>query len=163
MISPYDVLGVDPAASDAEIRRAYLALARRFHPDANPGGEARMRAVNEAWAIVGDRERRRAYDRGAATTDTGFTPDDPVEDGFDPRAQPDVPYRPHTVREVRRQGALSVAPIGVFISSVVVALAGVYFNVPALIGVGIVLFSLACIGLVVVLLLAMVSARRDEG
>jgi len=160
---PYEVLGVSPEASDAEIRRAYLALARRFHPDANPGGEDRMRAVNEAWAILGDRERRRAYDRGAATVDRGFTPDDPVDDGFDPRIQPDVPYRPHSAKEVRRRGALTVAPVAAFAASVIVAGAGIFFNMGALLGLGVVLFSIACIAMVVVLLLAMVDARKDEG
>ena len=166
MTDPYVVLGVEPTASDTEIRRAYVALARRFHPDANPGGEDRMREINEAWAVLGDRERRRDHDRRAAngtTADAGFRPDDLGEDGFDPRAQPDVPYRPHTVREVRRQGALSIAPVAVFAASLVVGGAGIFFNAGALIGLGVALFSLACVAMVVVLLLAMVDARRDEG
>ena len=71
-MNPYSVLGVEPTANDAEIRRAYLALARRFHPDANPGGDERMRAINEAWAILGDRERRSDWDRQAAPA-PGFT------------------------------------------------------------------------------------------
>jgi hypothetical protein len=50
-MSPYDVLGVSPDASQAEIRRAYLTLARRHHPDA--GGNADdMRRLNEAWAAL---------------------------------------------------------------------------------------------------------------
>ncbi len=50
-MSPYDVLGVSPGASQAEIRRAYLTLARRHHPDA--GGDAdEMRRLNEAWAAL---------------------------------------------------------------------------------------------------------------
>lgn len=161
-MTPYEVLGVDPKASDAEIRRAYVALARRFHPDTNPGGEERMRAVNEAWAILGDRERRARYDRVDAPP-AGFTPDDPVDDGFDPRAQPDVPYRPHSVREVQRFSALTIAPIGVFAAAVGAFGWGTFFASPVLIGVGVVLFSLACLVLIVVLLLAMVNARRDEG
>lgn len=159
---PYEVLGVSPTASDDEIRRAYVALARRFHPDANPDGEERMRAVNEAWAVLGDRQRRRDYDR-SHTPDPGFRPHEPVDDGFDPRAQPDVPYRPHTTREVRRFGAVTVAPVGVFSAAVVAGGAGVFFDSGLLLGAGVVLFSAACIGMVVVLLLALVDARRDEG
>jgi curved DNA-binding protein CbpA len=161
-MTPYEVLGVDPAASDAEIRRAYVALARRFHPDANPAGEDRMRAVNEAWAILGDRQRRREWDRRHAP-DPGFRPDDPVDDGFDPRAQPDVPYRPQSIRQRRRRSALTMAPIGSFGGAVVAAGAGVFFDAPALLGLGVVLFSLSCIAMVGVLLMALVDARRDEG
>ena len=162
MTSPYEVLGVDATATDAEIRRAYLALARRFHPDANPGGEERMRAVNEAWAILGDRDRRARFDR-QEPVDPGFTPDDATDDGFDPRAQPDVPYRPHSARELRRQGARTMAPVGIFAAAVASGTAGIFFDSPALLGVGVVLFSIACLGMVMVLLTAMVQARRDEG
>jgi hypothetical protein len=50
-MSPYEVLGVPPNATPDEIRRAYLALARRHHPDA--GGTAdEMRRLNEAWAAL---------------------------------------------------------------------------------------------------------------
>jgi hypothetical protein len=50
-MTPYEVLGVPPSASPAEIRRAYLALARRHHPDAG-GDVAEMRRLNEAWAAL---------------------------------------------------------------------------------------------------------------
>jgi hypothetical protein len=50
-MSPYDVLGVSPDASQAEIRRAYLTLARRHHPDAGGDADA-MRRLNEAWAAL---------------------------------------------------------------------------------------------------------------
>jgi hypothetical protein len=68
----YQRLGVDPDASDAEIRDAYRRLARRVHPDA-PGGSAQeMALLNEAWRVLRDPERRRAYDgelgRSGATT-----------------------------------------------------------------------------------------------
>jgi hypothetical protein len=57
----YDVLGVAVGASRADIHRAYLALARRHHPDAG-GDEAAMRKVNQAWAVLSDNARRRRYD-----------------------------------------------------------------------------------------------------
>ena len=67
---PYQVLGVANGSGQAEIRRAYLALARRHHPDAHTGdgpvararAEARMREINDAWALLSDPERRRRYD-----------------------------------------------------------------------------------------------------
>lgn len=160
-MNPYAVLGVEPGASDAEIRRAYLALARRFHPDANPGGEDRMRAVNEAWAILGDRARRTAWDR--RSPDPGFVPDDPSEDGFDPRAQPDVPYRPPTPAQQQRRGLLTMAPVVLFAVAVVAAGTGVFFDNAALLGIAVVVFSLSCLAMVGVLLVAMADARHDEG
>jgi curved DNA-binding protein CbpA len=161
-LNPYEVLGVEPTATDAEIRRAYVALARRFHPDANPAGEERMRAVNEAWAILGDRTRRAGWDR-RDEPDPGFRPHDPVDDGFDPRAQPDVPYRPHSTREVERFGAMTLVPVVLFGAALVSFGGGVFFASPLLLGAGVVIFSAACIGMTVVLLVAMVNARRDEG
>jgi hypothetical protein len=50
-MSPYEVLGVSPGATPEEIRRAYLALARRHHPDAG-GSVDEMRRLNEAWAAL---------------------------------------------------------------------------------------------------------------
>lgn len=65
----YQRLGVDPDASDAEIRDAYRRLARRAHPD-TPGGSAReMALLNEAWRVLRDPERRRAYDRELGRSD----------------------------------------------------------------------------------------------
>lgn len=60
----YDVLGVAPDADAAEIRRAYRARARALHPDtaAAPDTVMGMSAVNEAWAVLRDPVRRRAYD-----------------------------------------------------------------------------------------------------
>jgi hypothetical protein len=48
-VNPYEVLGVSPGATPDEVRRAYLALARRHHPDAG-GNTDEMRRLNEAWA-----------------------------------------------------------------------------------------------------------------
>jgi hypothetical protein len=65
----YRMLEVDPAASTETIRAAYAALAKRCHPDRNPGdAEAarRMREINEAYHVLGDPARRRQYDRRRA-------------------------------------------------------------------------------------------------
>ncbi len=59
----YDVLGVAPHASHDEIRAAFRRAAREAHPDRHGEGSAtRMAAVNEAWRVLGDADRRRAYD-----------------------------------------------------------------------------------------------------
>ncbi len=68
---PFDVLGVDPAASEDEIRVAYLRLARQLHPDRHPGvGPAErerlttaMARVNEAWDVLSDPDERRRLRR----------------------------------------------------------------------------------------------------
>ncbi len=61
----YDVLGVKPDASEAEIKTAYRKLARKYHPDKNKeaGAEDRFKAANEANEALKDPERRRQYDQ----------------------------------------------------------------------------------------------------
>lgn len=61
--SPYEVLGVDPRASDAELRKAYRRLLRQTHPDTG-GDPARFLAVQTAWASIGDADARRRWDSG---------------------------------------------------------------------------------------------------
>ncbi len=61
----YDVLGVGRGASADDIKRAYRALARQLHPDVNkaPDASAKFKEVQEAYDVLGDEQRRRAYDR----------------------------------------------------------------------------------------------------
>lgn len=66
--NPYIVLGVARTAADDDIRRAYRKLAKEFHPDLNPNNRAvaeeKIKAVNGAFAILGDAEKRRQFDGG---------------------------------------------------------------------------------------------------
>lgn len=62
----YEVLGVDKNADDATIKKAYRNLAKKYHPDANPGdkdAEAKFKEASEAYAILSDAEKRRQYDQ----------------------------------------------------------------------------------------------------
>ncbi len=66
----YDTLEVEPYASQREIKRAYLRLARRYHPDYNPGdpdSEERFKEVVAAYEVLSDRRKRAAYDARVRT------------------------------------------------------------------------------------------------
>ena len=60
----YKILGIDKAASSDDIRKAYRKLVRKYHPDVSkePDAQERMRDVNEANDVLGDAEKRKAYD-----------------------------------------------------------------------------------------------------
>ena len=61
----YQTLGVDPGASDKDVKKAYRKLAQQFHPDNNPGdagAEARFKDISEAYATLSDPEERTQYD-----------------------------------------------------------------------------------------------------
>ncbi len=71
----YEVLGVDKNADDDTLKKAYRALAKKYHPDANPGdkeAEAKFKEASEAYAVLSDKEKRARYDQfGHAAFDGG--------------------------------------------------------------------------------------------
>ena len=89
----YKVLGVERTASDDDVRKAYRKLARKYHPDVSKeaDAEAKMRDLNEAKDVLGDKEKRAAYDAladrvahgGSATGDGGFQPPPGWDSGYE--------------------------------------------------------------------------------
>ena len=81
----YVILGLPHGASDADIKRAYRRLARRYHPDINPGdrtAEARFRQILQAYETLIDPDRRHRYDLGFGAEPEGDRPGSGFE-GFD--------------------------------------------------------------------------------
>ncbi len=74
----YEVLGVSKTASDAEIKKAYRKLAKKYHPDSNPNDSVaaeRFKEINEAYDVLSDPEKKKLYDQfGAAAFEAGFDP-----------------------------------------------------------------------------------------
>lgn len=88
----YSALGIERAASHDEVRKAYRKLARKYHPDVSkePEAEQRMREINEANDVLGDKEKRAAYDALAERVASGgphpqgdFNPPPDWDTGFE--------------------------------------------------------------------------------
>jgi len=65
--NPYTVLGISLSASDSEIRSAFRALAKKYHPDKNqnnPAAEEKFKEISRAFDILGDPDMRKKFDRG---------------------------------------------------------------------------------------------------
>ncbi len=73
----YEVLGLSKGATDAEIKKAYRGLAKKYHPDVNkePDAEAKFKEVNEAYEVLSDADKKAKYDQfGHAGVDPSYNP-----------------------------------------------------------------------------------------
>lgn len=72
----YDILGINKGASESDIKKAFRKLARKFHPDVNPGdktSEQKFKELNEAYEVLSDPKKKEQYDQfGHAAFDAGF-------------------------------------------------------------------------------------------
>lgn len=162
----YDVLGVLPTASPAEVRRAYLALAREHHPDRAGGSDERMRAVNAAWATLGDPDQRRRYDftltapaprpQWTASASGPAQPTGPAEVELDDLLD-DRPIHGGVVRLPRW---VAMAPPGFLVLSVVVGILGLVLRLAPVVAFA---FSLGLLSALLFLLspfIALAASRR---
>lgn len=164
----YEVLGVAPTAPAAAVRQAYVELARQHHPDREGGDAATMRAVNEAWATLGDPVRRAAYDR------TLRAPGTPRPEAESPES-PEVRLRtdeedlwadladdtPLGGRVVLPRW-MSLLPVAVFALSVGAVVVAALFASPAALGAAVTLFAVSCVMFLVAPFVALLSSRRTN-
>ena len=118
----YQDLGVPRTASEEEIKRAYRRLARRYHPDVNPGQEAeeQFKKVSQAYDVLSDPEKKRAFDLGAdpyamagdGGFGQGFTFSDVMDAFFGGgvRRRPAVPVRVSSAARTPWSGSTSTSP-----------------------------------------------------
>lgn len=164
-MSLYDVLGVAPDADDATVRRAFVTLARRHHPDLAGGSASQMRAINDAWATLGDPARRASYDRSLRLAEHGATADraDPdrgddawgldeddevVDDG-------DQPVRV----TVRLPGWVSLIPVGLFAASVATFVVGLIMVSQPLLGMSLMMLVLSVVFFLAAPFIALFASR----
>lgn len=161
----YEVLGVAATAPVAELRAAYVALARIHHPDRSGGDAATMRAVNEAWATLSDPGRRALYDLTlrAGPAPAAAPDDEPVvvrSDAEDLLADlaDDTPLGARVVLP----RWLSLLPVAVFAVSVGTFCVGLLFASPPAVALSVACFALSCAMFLAAPFVALLSSRRPN-
>lgn len=185
----YEALGVAASASTADIRRAYLAAARRHHPDYHADAEPvtredharRMRHANEAWTVLGDAGARARYDlarrAGNATEPRrrreqvvppgkGWTPragDDGWQQDFRAWADETDELAPDAAPPPRHRGPLAVVPVALFAVAVFVGFLGVVFDSRPLLASALIALVISATAFVVLPIYLMSRSSRGSG
>lgn len=159
----YDVLGVSATASAADIRHAYLDLARRHHPDREGGDPHRMRLANEAWAVLGDPARRQAYDQelGSPPGRHAHQDADDLHDLADDLAADLLDDRPIGGTVVLPRW-LALVPVALFAGAVLATVVGMVTGLGHVVALGIMSFLLSCLLFLVAPLVALAVSRRGR-
>lgn len=162
----YEALDADPSESETALRRRYLSLARRYHPDQlvsaseeerNEAAE-RMRVVNQAWAVLGDKGRRLRYDQTLfeSTIESAKEEWKPFDDSYEPEyEEPVVPGRAKPPKWLTVGPPLLVATGVVF-----VVVGGVLGAAPLVLG--LLLILIGAISFVLAPIAVMVMSARSE-
>jgi DnaJ-class molecular chaperone len=81
----YKILGIEKSATHDEVKKAFKKLARKHHPDLNPGdkkAEEKFKEASEAYEVLGDEKKRKQYDQFGAYDFGGSGPQNPYSEGF---------------------------------------------------------------------------------
>ena len=179
----YDVLDVDPGASAAEVRAAYVRLARHHHPDFHTtasdahrlANEREMQRINEAWTVLGDADQRRAYDerirlevaqegqreprgtRRPGAADYGFRPYDEGPDVDYAALLDDTPVAGTAVSR-----AMQVIPPALLLGGALIFVVGAIVNLAPLLAIGIIGVVLGLIGFLATPAMAIARSLQAE-
>lgn len=172
-VTLYDVLGASGTASQAELRRAFVRQARRYHPDyhAQSDGmtrdeaERRMRELNDAWEVLGDVERRKAYDRTLRLGAPGPRAARPSSTGSRAARQRATDWRSYAspgpgVERPLSQRLVTLSPVLALGLAVLLVGAGLLLRSPGTVFLAVFVAVLAALGFVLAPVVAMTEGSR---
>ncbi|MBU6330207.1 MAG: J domain-containing protein [Acidobacteria bacterium] len=170
----YAVLGVAESASTAEIRRAYLGLARTHHPDfhestdaaSRSANEREMQRINQAWTVLSDPDRRRRYDEQRRTpmVEERFRPA-PADYTFVPFDDDDTDYAALIDDAVEGTGVpawMQLLPVLLLLGGIAGIILGVMVNLSVLLSLGLIGMVLGGLGFLASPALAIARSRSHE-